>query len=41
MSLDDGRALKTAPKGNNALSFRFPMEPYSGRILMFAAERGK
>ena len=41
ISLDDGRALKTAPKGSNALSFRFPMEPYSGRILMFAAERGK
>lgn len=36
VSLDDGRVLKVTPEKNGRIRFRFPMEPYSARLLMFA-----
>lgn len=41
VSLDDGRPLKTSRDARGRLSFRFPMEPYSGRVLMVCGTGGR
>ena len=41
VSLDDGRPLKVKPGRGGSLSFAFPMEPYSGRLLMFCSGGSK
>ena len=35
VSLDDGRPLKVKSSRDGSVTFAFPMEPYSGRLLMF------
>jgi len=37
VSLDDGCTLKVTKDAEGRLVFRFPIEPYSGRLLMFPA----
>ncbi len=41
ISLDDGRALKVFAEKNGAIRFRFPMEPYSARLVMVALPDGR